>query len=111
MSRLPDLATELVHSGVDVIVTSTNPTTLAAKKATTTIPIIMTVGVDPVAAGLVASLARPGGRLTGVQGRSGDLSAKRLELLKEMMPRLRRVGADQEEAPGARTRRRWRCAR
>jgi putative tryptophan/tyrosine transport system substrate-binding protein len=66
MTRLPDLATELVQSGVDVIVTPVNPTTLAAKTATTTIPIIMTVGVDPVAAGLVASLARPGANVTGL---------------------------------------------
>ena len=66
MSRLRDLATELVNSGVDVIVTSTDPTTLAGKKATTTIPIILTVGVDPVAAGLVASLARPGANVTGL---------------------------------------------
>jgi putative ABC transport system substrate-binding protein len=93
MSRLPDLATELVHSGVDVIVTSTNPATLAAKKATTTIPIIMTVGVDPVAAGLVTSLARPGANVTGLtfDVDAKQLAAKRLEILKELIPSLSRV--------------------
>jgi putative ABC transport system substrate-binding protein len=93
MDRLPDLATELVHSGVDVIVTSTNPTTLAAMKATTTIPIIMTVGVDPVAAGLVASLARPGANVTGLtfDVDATQLAAKRLEILKELIPSVSRV--------------------
>ena len=93
MGRLPDLATELVHSRVDVIVTSTNPTTLAAKKATTTIPIIMTVGVDPVAAGLVASLARPGANITGLtfDVDAKQLAAKRLEILKELIPSVSRV--------------------
>ena len=93
MSHLPDLATELVHARVDVIVTSTNPATLAAKKATTTIPIIMTVGVDPVAAGLVASLARPGGNVTGLtfDVDAKQLAAKRLEILKELIPSVSRV--------------------
>jgi putative tryptophan/tyrosine transport system substrate-binding protein len=93
MSRLPELATELIHAGVDVIVTSTNPTTLAAKKATTTIPIIMTVGVDPVAAGLVASLARPGANVTGLtfDVDANQLAAKRLEILKELIPSVSRV--------------------
>jgi len=93
VSRLPELATELVHSGVDVIVTATNPTTLAAKKATTTIPIIMTVGVDPVAAGLVASLARPGANVTGLtfDVDAKQLAAKRLEILKELIPSVARV--------------------
>jgi putative tryptophan/tyrosine transport system substrate-binding protein len=93
LSRLPDLATELVHSGVDVIVTSTNPTTLAAKKVTTTIPIIMTVGVDPVAAGVVASLARPGANVTGLtfDVDAKQLAAKRMEILKELIPSVSRV--------------------
>jgi putative ABC transport system substrate-binding protein len=93
MSRLPDLAAELVHAGVDVIVTSTNPTTLAAKKATTTIPIVMTVGVDPVAVGLVASLARPGANVTGLtfDVDAKQLAAKRLEILKELVPSVSRV--------------------
>jgi putative ABC transport system substrate-binding protein len=93
MSRLPDLAAELVRSKVDVIVTSTNPATLAAKKATTTIPIIMTVGVEPVAAGLVASLARPGANVTGLtfDVDATQLAAKRLEILKELLPSVSRV--------------------
>jgi len=93
VGRLPDLAIELVHSGVDVIVTSTNPATLAAKKATTTIPIVMTVGVDPVAAGLVASLARPGANVTGLtfDVDAKQLAAKRLEILKELIPSVSRV--------------------
>jgi putative ABC transport system substrate-binding protein len=93
ISRLPDLAAELVHSGVDVIVTSTNPTTLAAMKATTTIPVIMTVGVDPVAAGLVASLARPGANVTGLtfDVDAKQLAAKRLEILKELIPSVSRI--------------------
>jgi putative tryptophan/tyrosine transport system substrate-binding protein len=93
LSRLPELATQLVHSGVDVIVTSTNPTTLAAKQATTTIPIVMTVGVDPVGAGLAASLARPGTNVTGLtfDVDAKQLAAKRLEILKEVVPSLSRV--------------------
>src|SRR5262249_30231694 len=73
------------------IYTVSTPVTLAAKRGTAHIPIVFYVGADPVAAGLVESFAKPGGRLTGVLGRTGELTAKRLELLKEMMPRLRRV--------------------
>ena len=93
MSRLPELATDLVRSGVDVIVTSVNPATLAAMKATTTIPIVMTVGVEPVAAGLVASLAKPGANVTGLtfDVDAAQLAAKRLEILKELMPSVTRV--------------------
>jgi putative ABC transport system substrate-binding protein len=93
LNRLPEFASELVRSGVDVIVTSVNPATLAAKKATTTIPIVMTVGVDPVAAGLVASLARPGTNVTGLtfDVDATQLAAKRLEILKELMPSVSRV--------------------
>jgi putative ABC transport system substrate-binding protein len=76
-----------------VIVTSTNPATLAAKKATTTIPIIMTVAVDPVGAGLVASLARPGANVTGLtfDVDAEQLAAKRLAILKELIPSVSRV--------------------
>ena len=93
MSRLPELATELVRSGVDVIVTSVNPATLAARKATATIPIVMTIGVEPVAAGLVASLARPGANVTGLtfDVDATQLAAKRLEILKELIPSATRV--------------------
>jgi putative ABC transport system substrate-binding protein len=93
LSRLPELATELVRSGVDVIVTSVNPATLAAKNATTTIPIVMTVAVEPVAAGLVTSLAKPGANVTGLtfDVDATQLAAKRLEILKELMPSVSRV--------------------
>jgi putative ABC transport system substrate-binding protein len=93
VSRLPELAIELVHSRVDVIVTSVNPATLAAKKATTTIPIVMAVGVEPVAAGLVASLAKPGANVTGLtfDVDATQLAAKRLEILKELIPSVSRV--------------------
>ena len=89
--RLPDLATELVRSGVDVIMTYGTPGTLAAKQATTTVPIVMVSSGDAVATGLVASLARPGGNLTGLTFFSPELSAKRLELLKEAVPRITQV--------------------
>ena len=93
VSRLLELATELVRSGVDVIVTSVNPATLAAKKATATIPIVMAVGVEPVAAGLVASLAKPGANVTGLtfDVDATQLAGKRLEILKELMPSVSRV--------------------
>lgn len=90
--RLPALAAELVRLKVDVILTATNPSTIAAKQATQTIPIVMAVGNDPVGAGLVASLARPGGNVTGLTQDVGDeIWGKRLELLKEAVPRLSRV--------------------
>src|SRR2546427_2626119 len=94
VSRLPELATELARSGVHVIVTSTNPATLAAKQATTTIPIVMTVGGEPVAAGLIATLAKPGANVTGLtfDVDATQLAAKRLEILKELMPSVSRVG-------------------
>jgi putative tryptophan/tyrosine transport system substrate-binding protein len=93
MGRLPDLAADLVRSGVDVIVTSVNPATLAAKTATTTIPIVMTVGVEPVAAGLVASLANPGANVTGLtfDVDAAQLAAKRLEILQQLLPSVSRV--------------------
>jgi putative ABC transport system substrate-binding protein len=93
MERLPALAADLVRLGVDVIVTGANPNTVAAMKATTTIPIVMTNSIDPVGNGLVASLARPGGNITGfAQDAGGDLNGKRLELLKETLPNLSHVG-------------------
>jgi putative tryptophan/tyrosine transport system substrate-binding protein len=90
--RMAPLAAELVHLKVDVLVLPTIPAIHAAKQATTTIPIVMVTQVDPVAAGLVDSLARPGGNITGVATLQRDLSGKRLELLKEVVPRLERVG-------------------
>lgn len=90
--RLPELAAELARLGVDVIAASPTPPAMAAKKATETIPIVvMNVG-DPVAIGLVASLARPGGNVTGVTYRFGnELIGKQLELLKQVLPGIRRV--------------------
>jgi len=91
-TRLPELAADLVRLKVDLIVTSGGPTPLAAKKATSTIPIVMTNSVDPVGAGLVASLARPGGNITGNSGLSPELMTKMLEILKDTVPKLTRVG-------------------
>lgn len=86
--RLPTLAAELVHLKVDVIVTLGEDATRPAKKATSTIPIVMTQDSDPVGSGFVASLARPGGNVTGLTTLSPELSGKRLELLKEVVPKL-----------------------
>src|SRR5262252_5111625 len=90
--RLPELAADLVRLKVDLIATSGGPTPLAAKKATSTIPIVMTNSVDPVGQGLVASLARPGGNVTGNSGLSPELITKMLEILKDAVPKLTRVG-------------------
>jgi ABC-type uncharacterized transport system substrate-binding protein len=89
--RLPDLAAELVRLPVDVIVTGIVPAILAAKNATSTIPIVMTVVVDPVATGLVASIARPGRNITGSSIMAPELVAKQLELLREVVPQVSRV--------------------
>jgi len=89
--RLPALAAELVKLNVDVIVTHSTPGALAAKQATTTIPIVMAAVADPVASGLVASLARPGGNLTGMTFFVPEVCAKRVELIKEAIPTLIRV--------------------
>jgi putative ABC transport system substrate-binding protein len=89
--RLPALAAELVRLKVDVIVTSGPPVTRAAKEATNTIPIVMANEADPVGSGVIASLARPGGNITGLSQLSPELAGKRLELLKEVVPKLGRV--------------------
>ncbi len=92
LERLPQLAQDLVGLKVDLIVTGLNPNTIAAKQATTTIPIVMTTSTDPVGAGLVASVSRPGGNVTGLTQDVGtEIWGKRLELLKEFVPRLSRV--------------------
>jgi ABC-type uncharacterized transport system substrate-binding protein len=85
------LAAELVHLKVDIIVSASPPATRAAKEATSTIPIVMTQDSDPVANGFVASLARPGENISGLSTLAPELSGKRLELLKEIVPRLSRV--------------------
>jgi putative tryptophan/tyrosine transport system substrate-binding protein len=91
VDRLPELATELVDLGVDIIVTVGTPPVLAAKRATNTIPIVAANADNLVELGVVASLARPGGNVTGSTRVDADFSAKRLELLKETLPKLSRV--------------------
>ena len=91
--QVPILLAELINLSLDVLVVSGTPATLAAKRATTTTPIVMAVaGGDPVATGLVASLAHPGGNVTGSTFFDAELSAKRLEILKEAIPHIRKVG-------------------
>src|SRR5436190_9551676 len=104
--RLPALAAELVRREVAVIVaTGGPPPALAAKAATTTIPIVFSAGEDPVRLGLVASLARPGGNMTGINFFSGELAAKRPELLRELVPGEIRVAvrANPANAPSTET--------
>jgi ABC-type uncharacterized transport system substrate-binding protein len=93
MDRLPELAAELVRRQVNVIAAPTASSALAVKALTTTIPIVFLAPEDPVRFGLVASLPRPGGNLTGVNLFTGELSAKRLEILREMVPGTTRVAA------------------
>jgi len=103
LERLPDLGAELVRLRVDVIVAGTNPAIAAAKRATATIPIVMIANVDPVGAGFIAGLARPGGNITGVTlDVSPEIFGKNLGLLTEIVPRLSRVGVLQEVESGSR---------
>jgi putative ABC transport system substrate-binding protein len=90
--RLPALAAELVGLNVNVIVTVDTPPTQAAKRATSTIPIVIAVSADPVGAGLVSSLGHPGGNITGLSLLAPETDQKNLELLKEILPKIRRVG-------------------
>jgi putative tryptophan/tyrosine transport system substrate-binding protein len=90
--RLPELAAELVRLKVDLIVVTGTPSVLAAKSATATIPIVVTSATDPVGTGLVTSLGRPGGNITGLSSLSIELNTKRLEILKDAIPKLARVG-------------------
>jgi ABC-type uncharacterized transport system substrate-binding protein len=119
LDRLPRLAAELVHVGVDVIVTHGPPAIRAARDATTTIPIVTSRMDDADAHGFVASLARPGGNITGLSFQSGQLSTKWLELLREAVPRLTRVAVlfgtrparNSRSRPSRRPRTRWTCRR
>ena len=92
LARLPALAAELVTLKVDVIVSMGTPSAVAASKATREIPILIAVVGDPVGSGLAASLARPAGNVTGLTNLSSELTAKRLDLLRQILPRMRRVG-------------------
>lgn len=97
----PRVATELVRSGVDLIMTWATPATLAAKRATTAIPIVMVSNADPVGAGVVAELARPGGNITGTSNMATDLAPKLVQLLIEVVPGIKRFGVMRNSAnPG-----------
>ena len=101
LDRIPGLVAELVQVKVDVLVVGPLPSIRAAKEATKTIPIVMVSFVDPVATGIVESLARPGGNITGLTTLARDLSGKRLEMLQEVVPRISRVGVLWDaDAPG-----------
>jgi putative ABC transport system substrate-binding protein len=89
--RFPDLVAELVRLRVDLIVTRSTPAVISVKAATTTIPTVMAATANPVADGIVASLARPGGNITGLSSFHSELSTKRLELLRDLIPRITRI--------------------
>ena len=93
LDRFPALAAELVRLNVDIIVAGGDPASGAAQKATASIPIVMVAATDPIAAGFVASLARPGGNITGLTTQSQDIAGKALQLLTEAVPNLSRVAA------------------
>jgi putative ABC transport system substrate-binding protein len=93
LDRLPALAAELVDLKVDIIVASETPAVQAAKRATTEIPIVMAPSGDPVGTGLITSLSRPGGNVTGLSAATAELAGKSLELIREMLPNVRRVAA------------------
>lgn len=101
LERIPALVLELVQQKVRVLVAPNNVAIEAARKATATIPIVMVTSIDPVAAGFVATLARPGGNITGIANLQRDLSAKRIEMLREMFPKLSRLAILwDEKGPG-----------
>jgi putative ABC transport system substrate-binding protein len=89
--RLPELAAKLVEHKVDLIVTASTPAAIAAKRATDKIPVVFAASSDPISTNVVASLAHPGGNITGLSLMASDLSAKRLELLHTLVPRLGRI--------------------
>ena len=90
-AQIPDAAAELVRRGVDIIVASGTPSVLPARDAAGQTPVVFVATLDPVATGLVASLARPGGNLTGMTSISGDVIAKRLQMIRELLPKLTRI--------------------
>src|SRR5215813_12975911 len=90
-ARVPDLVNDLIQRKVDVIVVETTPAALAVKSATSTVPVVMTIVSDPVGSGLVSNLAHPDGNITGLSVMATDLTAKRLQLLKETIPNLTKV--------------------
>ena len=98
IERFPELVSELVHLNVDVIVTRGTPAVLAAKAATSTVPIVMAASGGPLTAGVVAGLAHPGGNVTGLSAITDELTAKRLQLLKELTPGLKSVAYLQDMA-------------
>jgi putative ABC transport system substrate-binding protein len=102
VDRLPSLAAELVQLQVDIIVTGGGETARAAKQATRTIPIVMATGADPVRLGVVESLGRPGGNVTGVTSLSSELIAKRVELLRELLPKIARLAVLWDGTPNSR---------
>ena len=99
-AQVPDVAAELVRLKVDVLVASGTPSVLPARNATSTIPVVFVAAIDPVATGVAASLARPGGNVTGVTAMHADLTGKRLELLKELLPKLSRIAVLVRDHPG-----------
>jgi putative ABC transport system substrate-binding protein len=101
VTELPAVAAEVLRRKVDVLVASGTPSVLAAKNATSTIPVVFVIAIDPVAAGLVESLARPGGNVTGLTAVYADLIGKRLELLKELLPKLSRIAVLVRATPAA----------
>ena len=92
LERLPQLAADLVSLNPSVIVSGPLPANIAVQKATTTIPIVMGTGADPVGFGVVESLAHPGGNITGVSNFAEELASKQLDLMRELLPRVSRVG-------------------
>jgi len=101
--RFPGLATELIRLNVDLILTRGTPAALAAKSATQTIPVVMAASGDPVGTGLVASLGRPGGNVTGLSNFNVEIYAKRVELLRELLPQLTRSSPSFSTCDGPRT--------